>query len=590
MAKKKETKGTEGTQEFGRGRREPKGPRKQTPASPESPRSPMSPMSPSYNPDVLTCLANLSNDEVFTPPQMANHLLDLLPPSIWQNRDATFLDPCCKSGVFLREIVKRLNEGLKTQIPDRQERIDHILLKQVFGLAITELTGMLSRRSVYCSKTANGKYSIVSGKGTKGTKETKGTKVFGRGLGGQTPASPVSPSSPPFTADGNIRYASTRHTWVKGRCGHCGAAESEYRRDDGLESHAYEFIHTEKPEEIFNMKFDVIIGNPPYQLSDGGSGNGISAKPIYHLFIQQAKKLNPRYLTMIIPSRWYAGGKGVDEFRVEMLNDKRIRKLIDFPKSRDCFAGVDIAGGVCYFLWDRDNKGKCEYTQFIGNNASTQERELNEYDIFIRDNFGLKISNKIKNITKKNMAEYVFSRNPFGFASAERGTVKSFANSITLISSAGIGYVKLEDVSKNIDKVKDYKVSIGKLNPDRAGVNNAADNKMNVITKIRILKPNEVITDSYLVLSAFGSKTLAENCKVYFATKFVRFLISLTLSSMNLSKGNFQFVPMQDFSEAWTDEKLYAKYGLSGEEIAFIESMVRPMDLGDKGDTGDESI
>jgi site-specific DNA-methyltransferase (adenine-specific) len=497
-----------------------------------------------YNPDVLTCLANLSNDEVFTPPNLVNHILDLLPQDLWSNHEAKFLDPVTKSGVFLREMAKRLMKGLEYQIPDKQERINHIFSQQLYGLAITELTSLLSRRSVYCSKIANGKYSIC--------------EIF-------------------TTEQGNIYYERTQHTWQGGKCSYCGASQEVYDREDTLETYAYNFIHTERIENIFNMKFDVIVGNPPYQLSDGGAG--ASAIPLYHKFVEQAKKLNPSYLSMIIPSRWFAGGRGLDEFRKEMQEDKRIKVLVDYPKSRECFPGVDIAGGVCYFLWDKDYNGPCKFISRIRETETTSERFLDEFEMVLRDNIGINIVHKIMSVKEKMMSDVVLRVSPFGLRSYERGKPKEFKDSVKLISSAGEGFIDKNSITKNQDLIDNYKVCIGYLNPDRAGVNNSSDGMVNVTTKVRLLEKNTVVTETYIIPYTSPDYDKVVNCANYIRTKFVRFMIQLTLSSMHIAQKNFSFVPIQDFTQKWTDDMLYSKYNLNDDEISFIESTIRSMDL-----------
>jgi site-specific DNA-methyltransferase (adenine-specific) len=497
-----------------------------------------------YNPDVLSCLANLSNDEVFTPPALANEILDMLPKELWSNKEITFLDPVSKSGVFLREIAKRLIVGLEDEIPDTQTRVNHILKNQLFGIAITELTSLLSRRSLYCSKTANGKYSICNEFDTE---------------------------------SGNILFDKIQHSWGKKKCTYCGASKSVYDRKDEFETHAYHFIHADKPEEIYNMKFDVIIGNPPYQLSDGGAG--ASAIPLYHKFVQQAKKLSPKYISMIIPSRWYAGGRGLSQFRLEIQKDRRMKIIVDYPKSRECFPGVDIAGGVCYFLWDKAHEGQCDFISRIKDRESRSLRYLDEFEFIIRDNIGIDIIHKVLSVEEKMLSGNVLKVSPFGIRSYERGSKSPFKDCVTLISSGGKGYIEENKVIKNKDLIENYKVCIGYLNPDRAGVNNAKDGMMNITTKVRVLDRNEVVTETYIIPYNDSDKQKVINCANYIRTKFTRFMVSLTLSSMHIAQSNFSFVPYQNFNNRWTDEKLYKKYNLNIEEIEYIESMIRTMEI-----------
>ncbi len=492
-----------------------------------------------YNPDVLSCLANLSSDEVFTPPEVANAMLDMLPQELFESPDTKFLDPACKSGVFLREIAKRLLKGLEPLYPDLQERTDHIFKHQIYGIAITELTSHLSRRSLYCSKTANGNYSV--------------TKFD--------------------TVEGNIRFKKIKHRWQDRRCVFCGASQKEYDRATDLETHAYELIHTTKPEDIFKMKFDVIISNPPYHLSDGGAGP--SAMPLYNRFVEQAQRLNPRYLTMIIPARWFAGGKGLDDFREHMLSDRRIRKLIDFESSKDCFQGVDIAGGVCYFLWDRDHLGDCEVVNCQGTDTVVDTRSLNEYPIFIRSNKAVGILRKVLSKEKDFVDSMALSQKPFGFRTYARGKAKPFQNSVTLYHSQGKGYVRRDEIEKNADLVDKYKVIVGRLVPSNGELDVKPGEGYRVMTDTKILKPGEINSESYITIGVFDTEVEVNNFNTYIKSKFPRFLLRQAVSSVNINREVFKFVPLLDFHRKWTDRDLYKRYGLSDDEISYVESLIR---------------
>lgn len=332
------------------------------------------------------------------------------------------------------------------------------------------------------------------------------------------------------------------------------------------------------------MKFDVIIANPPYQLNDGGSGRGISAKPLYNQFVEQAKKLNPHYLTMIIPSRWFAGGKGLDDFRANMLNDKRIKSIVDFANSADCFPGVNIAGGVNYFLWDRDYNGTCEVTSVRGPVRVSMKRSLDENDIFIRNNSSLAIMRRITESNDVKMDTMVYSRNVFGIVSNEKGTkTPSKSDDYSLVhselgNSIAVDYISRSKVLKNHDVIGKYKVVIGKVVPRNGEVGVDPSVGYRAITTVHVLKPNTVFTETYLLLATFDSLEAAENFAKYMTLKFPRFLLHETYSSMNITKGNFRFVPFLDYSREWTDEELYARYNCSSDEIDLIESMMRPLE------------
>lgn len=521
-----------------------------------------------YNPDVLTCIANLSNDEVFTPPEFANRMLDTLEmawakanggASIWADSSVTFLDPFTKSGVFLREIVTRLTTGLAGEMPALEERVDHILTKQVYGIGITQLTALLARRSVYCSKNARGEHSVA--------------KSFDRDWG-------------------NIWFERTEHTWAGDRCAYCGASNGSYARGGELETHAYAFIHTSDIEarlrQTFGaaVQFDVIIGNPPYQLSDGG-GSGTSAGPLYHLFVEQAKRLEPRYVSMVTPARWFAGGKGLDEFRRSMLSDDRLRVICDFPDSSEVFPGTQIKGGVAFWLWDRDSRGDVAVTTYDnGAIVSTATRALLEHgvDVFIRFNEALPILSKIARVEDpapslelfppggKRFADLMSSRRPFGIDSTFRG---DGAGDLTVYQAGGRARAARSSVARGHELVDRWKVFIAFLGSGSDAFPHP------ILGKPFVGAPGTVSTETYLAIGPFTDEAECRNVISYMSTRLFRFMVLQKKLSQNATRKVYEFVPTQDFSRDWTDPDLYAKYGITDDEIRFIESMVRPMDLDD---------
>lgn len=514
------------------------------------------------NPDVLTCIANLSNDEVFTPPEFANRMLDTLEEawaasnggaSIWADSKARFLDPFTKSGVFLREITTRLIAGLAEEIPDLQTRVDHILTRQVFGIGITTLTSLLARRSLYCSKHANGEHSVA--------------KSFA-------------------TETGNIWFERVEHTWDGAKCSFCSAPRALFDRGPELENHAYAFIHSNdikaRVGELFgaDMQFDVIIGNPPYQMT-GGAG-GTSDSSIYHLFVQQAFKLEPRFVSMVVPSRWMAGGRGLDEFRAEMLNSGHIRSLTDYPDSGAAFPGVQIKGGICYFLWDRDHTGPCDVTRMADGVEHVQKnRALGEFDVFIRDERALGILRKVIAKGEPSVIDLISGDTPFGIATNFDGwTERPSAGKIPLhLINRGkrkIGFMNRAAVRKNADALEVWKVLV----PKAYGAGESFPHQ--ILGKEIVAPPPSACTQTYLIVSPFPSEESARSFASYYRTRLFRFLVSVRKITQDALRSTYSWVPKQSWDRNWTDEALYEKYGITEDETAFIESMIRPMGAADE--------
>jgi site-specific DNA-methyltransferase (adenine-specific) len=508
------------------------------------------------NPDVLTCIANLSNDEVFTPPVLANRMLDTLTEvwaanhsgsNLWSDPSVKFLDPCTKSGVFLREIARRLTEGLAMKMPDLEKRVNHILTGQVFGIGITQITSLLARRSLYCSKKANGKHSIA--------------KVFDN-------------------EDGNIWFERLEHDWDGEKCRYCGAPRSIVEMAVSMETHAYAFIHTENIKarlaEIIgeNMQFDVIIGNPPYQMTGGGGGFDSS---IYHLFVEQALRMEPRYVSMVTPSRWLAGGHGLDNYRERMLNEAKLRELVDFPVSSEVFPGVEVKGGISFFLWDSTYKGQTKVTTTRAGESVSAIRKMGEFDVFVRDIRAVRILNKVLSYKESSIIEILTGVEPFKWASnfsefCENPKSGDIPVYYTQRGKRGIGYVTADQIQKNQHLTATWKVLVPK-----AGSGGGMVPDM-VLGKPWIAPSPSVCTGSFMFFFV-NSKNKALSLESYYTTKFLRFLVSLRKITQDAIRSTYTWVPIQTWDRNWTDHDLYKKYNLTNEETEYIESVIRPMDV-----------
>jgi site-specific DNA-methyltransferase (adenine-specific) len=418
----------------------------------------------------------------------------------------------------------------------------------VYGIAITQLTALLARRSLYCSKHAQGKHSIAR-------------------------------SFP--TDDGNIWFQRLVHPWDDGKCPYCGASQKTFDRGEELETHAYAFIHTNdikaRVSEMFggDMQFDVIIGNPPYQLEDGGHGR--SASPIYQVFVEKAKELDPRFLVMVIPSRWLGGGKGLGNFRATMLADNRIRKLVDYENAQEAFPGIDFAGGVCYFLWDRDTRGTCEVSNVNGDTTNVSDRMLDEFPTFIRHSAAVPIIRKVTAKYEQRMSEQVSSRKPFGLATDVR---PEKSGELILRWEKGEGPYPRKKIDAGTEMINKWKVITSYVGHDHAG-NPGKDGRRKVLSKIDILPPGTICTETYLVIGSYKTKKEAANLVAYMKTQFFRFLVAQFMYSHHITKSAYELVPVLDMNVEWTDAKLAKRYGLTEQELEFMASKIRPYENGE---------
>jgi site-specific DNA-methyltransferase (adenine-specific) len=499
---------------------------------------------PQHTPDILDVIAALSSDAVPTPPLLARALLDLLPAEVWSNPNYRWLDPATKSGSILREAARRLMDGLTDWEPDPIKRSEHILKNMLFGCAITMVHGEMTRRSVYVSRDASGPHALIQFE----------------------------------SPEGNLPFVATEHDYPTnsagqstGSCRVCGAPVG-LERGQSRENYAYAFLHGAYPtKEMGDMQFDVIVGNPPYQL---GLDDNTRSKPIYHYFVEQAFALEPKYVAMITPSRWFAGGLGLDEFRDRMLKDRRLCAIVDNPKLFDCFPGVEIKGGVSYFLWDRDYDGDCSFSVRVdGRVLTTTSRDLRDGDgVLIRDNNAVPIVSKVRKRTKTSVESVCSPTLPFGLRDNHPSRPVKQNGDIPVVHGSFVGYVEPAQVTKNLAWVDEWKVLL-----PRAGDGHGREVSY-VLGEPIAVAPGSACSLTYMVAGRFATKEETENFAYYLATKFARFLVLQRKVTQDVTPDRFRFVPMLDMQRRWTDEDLYKHFGLTKHEIEYIESTIHPRD------------
>lgn len=522
--------------------------------------------------DILETINNVGNDEVFTPRKVVDMMLDSLPDEVWHNPHYRWLNPATKTGIFEREIAIRLDEGLKDEIPDTETRRKHILQDMIFSIGQTKFTANVARRTLY--------YCCQANRPCDGIKED-GHYVNGYAIGNGTWFD---------DPEGNIKTPRSDHVMKKGKCIFCGITEnSRYLDANQREKYSYDFIHYNSGSELQTyladrffkgdkcMKFDIIVGNPPYQLSTNEKGT--QATPIYQLFAMQAFAMNPRYVTMIMPSKWFAGGMStLDEFRKYMMSCGKIRYLIDYANAKDCFPTNSIAGGVNFFLWDREYAGECSFVNIIGDRQYFQSRGLDEFPILVRQNEAVSILRKVKSKAEETIDQIASPLMPFGLSTDVRGVeLPDTKNCVALHTSKGITYVEKSSIRKGFDILDKYKVLVGILGAEHA-LEPDKDGKYRIITSsMKVLAPGEACTHSYFTIGKYDNEEEARNLYSYLRTKFARFLILSAMTSTHLSRNVLIFLPIQDFSRAYTDSDLYLKYDLTNDEIDFIEEQMKEM-------------